>query len=181
MNDPHHPQPSRPAGQPAHAPHPPQRPMPQQAHPPRPVQAPQPVHPQRPGIAPQPMRPAPPPAGADGLDPIALVEDDELEVIEETATAPAAAPAPKKIIAFGEESHHKKHDWKRKTTCSGTGACRVKTFHGKYSDQGMNYLDDAINEWLDNHPDVEIKFVTSTVATFEGKIREPALVLNLWY
>jgi hypothetical protein len=57
----------------------------------------------------------------------------------------------------------------------------VKTFHGKYSDQGMEHLDDVINEWLDNHPEVEVKFVTSTVNVFEGKIREPALVLNLWY
>jgi hypothetical protein len=160
MNDPRHPQAVRPAGQPVH---------PQQV-----------VHPhgQRPGIAPQPVLKRPSPEN-DGLDPIALVEDDELEVLEENAATPAHAP--KKIIAFGEEAHHKKHEWKRKTTCNGTGACRVKTFHGKYSDQGMNYLDDAINEWLDNHPDVEIKFVTSTVATFEGKIREPALVLNVWY
>ena len=57
----------------------------------------------------------------------------------------------------------------------------MKSFHGKYSDQGLQYLDDAVNEWLDAHPDVEVKFVTSTVGVFEGKIREPALVLNLWY
>jgi hypothetical protein len=126
--------------------------------------------PQRPGIAAQPLRPAP---TDDGLEPLALVE--ELEEVEESPATP------KKIIAFDGVSQHKKHEWKRKTSCDGAGACRVKSFHGKYSDQGLEYLDNAINEWLDAHPDVEVKFVTSTVATFEGKIREPALVLNLWY
>jgi hypothetical protein len=45
----------------------------------------------------------------------------------------------------------------------------------------LEYLDNAVNEWLDANPDVEVKFVTPTVMTFEGKIREAALVLNIWY
>lgn len=88
---------------------------------------------------------------------------------------------PKQIIKFGPEIHHKHHDWKRKPVINGNGACRVKSFRGKYSDQGLEHLDDTINEWLDANPDVEVKFVTSTVDLFEGKTREPALVLNLWY
>jgi ABC-type glycerol-3-phosphate transport system substrate-binding protein len=64
---------------------------------------------------------------------------------------------------------------------TGTGATRVKSFHCKYSEQGLEYIDDQINRWLDEHPDIEVKFVTPTVMTFEGKFREPALVLNVWY
>ena len=45
----------------------------------------------------------------------------------------------------------------------------------------MEYLDNAINEWLDANPDIEVKFVTPVVNVFEGKIRENALVLNVWY
>jgi hypothetical protein len=37
-------------------------------------------------------------------------------------------------------------------------------------------MDNQINEWLDANPEVEVKFVTSTVGVFEGKMREPALV-----
>jgi len=114
-------------------------------------------------------RPAPTPD-----EPIALVE----ELLEDDL---AAAPTIKKIKAFGEDGGKKHHDWKRKSAANGQGACRVRSFHGKYSDQGLQYLDDAVNEWLDANPDVEVKFVTSTVGVFEGKIREPALVLNLWY
>ncbi len=109
-------------------------------------------------------------------EPIALVDDD-------AADAPSHAEEfAKKIKQLGDAGTARKHhDWKRKVTSNGTGAIRVKSFHGKYSDSGLQYLDDAINEWLDAHPDVEVKFVTPTVGVFEGKIREPALVLNVWY
>lgn len=107
------------------------------------------------------------------LDPIGLVDDEP--------TPAAATEAAKKIKAFGAGTAQKSHDWKRKTTANGTGAVRCRSFHGKLSDQGLGFMDDMINEWLDSHPDVEVKFVTSTVGQYEGKIREPALVLNLWY
>ncbi len=103
------------------------------------------------------------------LDPIGLVEEA------------ASQNAEKKIRAFGIQGGHVRKDYQRKPHAPGTGACRVRTFHGKLSDQGMEYLDNAINDWLDLHPEVEVKFVTSSVGVFEGKIREPALVLNLWY
>jgi hypothetical protein len=111
------------------------------------------------------------------LEPLTLIEDDT----PATPAGPGPAPAPKKIMAFGADAHVRRDKWKRNTVKTGTGATRVRSFHGKYSEQGLEYLDNAINEWLDNHEDVEVKFVTSTVMTFEGKIREPALVLNVWY
>ena len=64
---------------------------------------------------------------------------------------------------------------------NGTGACRVRSFHGRLSSQGLEYMDNQINEWLDHNPDVEVKFVSSVVGVFEGKMREPAIILNLWY
>src|SRR3954464_5590019 len=112
----------------------------------------------------------------EGDEPLTLLEDDG----DGDLTAPSTTPS-KRIIAFGAVAAQKKHDWKRKCTINGTGACRVKSFHSKYSDQGVEHMDDMINEWLDAPPEIEIKFVTSTVSTFEGKIREPALVLNCWY
>jgi hypothetical protein len=147
----------------------------------QPRQAPYPP-PQRPAGTGAPARPsiAPPPTMPTGndldLEPISLVEE-----VTDIAAA-TANPAPKKIVAFGADTgHHQKKQWKRPLHSTGTGATRVKSFHGKYSEQGLEYLDNAINDWLDNNTDIEVKFVTSTVMTFEGKIREPALVLNVWY
>lgn len=167
MQDPRHP-----TGQPIHPQQPGLRPtIPQQPHAPT-------IRPQ--GPAPQVPRPPAPahqaPTPADD-EPIALIDDDA-----DTTASRTTEEFTKKIKAIGEAGLHKKqHDWKRKVHANGTGAIRVRSFHGKYSDSGLQYLDDAINEWLDANPEVEVKFVTSTVGVFEGKIREPALVLNLWY
>jgi len=111
-------------------------------------------------------------------DSLALVEEEEMPELLDSPT-PATAPVSK--IKFGPTSTHKTHEWKRKPVVTGTGACRLKSFHAKYSDQGVEHLDDLVNEWLDSHPEIEVKFSTTTVHVFEGKIREPAIVMNVWY
>jgi hypothetical protein len=96
-----------------------------------------------------------------------------------THAAPAA-PAAKKIT-FNTDSMTRHRNYKRQTHTTGLGACRVKTFHGKLSDQGLEYLDDAINVFLDEHPDIEVKLVQSNVGMFDGKFKDFALVVNVWY
>ncbi len=105
------------------------------------------------------------------LDSISLVD------LEGTADAPATS----KIKAFGVAGMTTAHTYKRPTHATGQGACRVRSFHGRLSDEGMAYMDDKINEWLDSHPDIEVKIVTTSIGQYEGKIKEPALVLNVWY
>ena len=88
-----------------------------------------------------------------------------------------------KIQAFGVAAGHAQRGgaFKRSPAITGSGAIRIRTFHGRLSDEGLAFMDDKINEWLDNHPEIEIKTVTSTVGLYEGKIKEPALILNVWY
>ena len=102
--------------------------------------------------------------------------DGSLSLIDEDTGA-----GPKKILNFDHENVHRKENFKRTTALHGTGACRVRSFHCKYSDDGLRFMDNQINQWLDDHADIEVKFVTSTVMTFQGKIAEPQLVLNVWY
>jgi len=162
-----------------------QQPRPVQAIPaqPRPIQA-QPVHAHpahAPGhsqqgaggakVAGMPVQ-SMPKADDHSLDPISLVDDFD---------ASSDAPPTSKIKAFGVLGMHQEKGYKRKTYASGQGACRVRSFHGRLSDEGMAYMDDKINEWLDSHPDIEVKVVTTTIGQYEGKIKEPALVVNVWY
>lgn len=173
MNQPQQPQPLRPAPVQQGAP---QQPRPVQAIPAQPRTIPaQPVHSQHGAggakVAGMPVQ-AMPKADDHSLDPISLVDDFD---------ASSDTPHTSKIKAFGVAGMHQEKGYKRKTYASGQGACRVRSFHGRLSDEGMAYMDDKINEWLDNHPDIEVKVVTTTIGQYEGKIKEPALVVNVWY
>lgn len=88
-----------------------------------------------------------------------------------------------KIKSFGSAAAGaiRKEEYSRELNKTGHGSCRLRSFHGRLSAQGLEYLDNQINEWLEHHPEVEVKFVTSTVGVFEGKMREPALILNVWF
>ena len=76
--------------------------------------------------------------------------------------------------------HEAGHHYKRRPTADGTGACRVKSFHCRLTGDSLDFLDDQINSWLDQHPECEVKYVTSTVGEWAGKTREPSLIINLW-
>lgn len=97
---------------------------------------------------------------------------------------PAAAPAAPasqvtKIQSLATHRHHEER-WKRTPNTTGTGAVHVKTFHCKLTEDALHFMDQAINEWLDAHPQYEVKFVTSSVGTFTGKLKEPALICQVW-
>lgn len=101
------------------------------------------------------------------------------------AGAPAAAPPTEnkpKIQAFAQALGGKRHaeNWKRKTNLTGSGATHVRSFHCKLNAESLEYMDQQINEWLDNHPDYEVKMVTSAVGEWTGKIKEPALIVSVW-
>jgi hypothetical protein len=71
--------------------------------------------------------------------------------------------------------------FKRPLSKSGQGASRMRVFHAKMSDAAVRNLENIVNEWLDANPDVEIKFATSTVGTWEGKHAEPHLIVTIYY
>jgi len=75
-----------------------------------------------------------------------------------------------------------KHEFTRPTNVTGTGATRIRTFHVRLSESAMQFLDDHINEWMDDNPDVEVKAVCTTIGAFEGKRgTEQNLIMNVWY
>jgi ABC-type glycerol-3-phosphate transport system substrate-binding protein len=118
---------------------------------------------------------------AQGVQPVRAHPAAAGETIELAAETDPSKNA-NKIRAFGiAGATNTSADWKRTAHVNKTGAVRVRSFHGRLSDQGMEYLDHSVNEWLDKNPDIEVKFVTSNVGLFEGKLKEPALILNIWY
>ncbi|TVQ60618.1 MAG: hypothetical protein EA378_11055 [Phycisphaerales bacterium] len=70
--------------------------------------------------------------------------------------------------------------WNRTPNVTGMGAIHVKSFHCKLTGDCLNLLDQQINEWLDAHPQYEVKQVTTSVGEWSGKTREPNLIVNVW-
>ncbi|MAE61190.1 MAG: hypothetical protein CMJ49_07520 [Planctomycetaceae bacterium] len=106
------------------------------------------------------------------------VEDEAIELSEPTAEATGGAAS--KIRTFGREDAQE-HEWQRQTNADGTGAVRVRTFHASLNHDAMVHLDERINEWLDAHADLEVKFVTTTVGEMAVKTgKEIVLIMSVW-
>lgn len=90
-------------------------------------------------------------------------------------------PVNREIRTFGStvDSHQEDH-WQRAPRVTGSGATHCKTFHSKLTEDALRYMDQLINEWLDSHPDFEVKFVNSSIGTFTGKLKEPHLICQVW-
>ena len=98
-------------------------------------------------------------------------------------SSPMQEPSKPKIHFFGDSATHPKGEevWKRATTSTGTGASHVKSFHCKLQGESIEYLDQQVNDWLEAHPDYEVKLVTTTVGEFAGKLgRELHLIMHVW-
>jgi hypothetical protein len=134
----------------------------------------------RPGIAPgapaqQQQQNIPRPGSAPAMNPAAHAKPQaaeaaialDEEIVELEADGTPAAPTPSKI-KFGAEIH-RHHDWKRPTVKGGMlgGACRVRTFHGKLSDQGLEYIDVAIKRPGRHRPCSR----RARVGMFDGKLK----------
>jgi hypothetical protein len=125
-------------------------------------------------VAPSPHVPSPAHHRSHAMEePLELVDEDE---------KPASTEPPKsKIHGISSVNALAQHTYNRPTHSNKTGAVRMRTFHCRLSEQGIEYLDQIINDWLESHPDFEVKFVTSTIGMWDGKLKEPTLILNVWY
>ena len=111
--------------------------------------------------------------------PISAHEDDAIALIED---GDDSTTLHKKIKAFGTNELVRTQKWNRQIAAHDQGGpVRVRTFHAKLSDQGLEYLDEAINHFIDEHPEVDVKFVTTNVGMFDGKFKDIALIVNVWY
>ncbi|MCA9295480.1 MAG: hypothetical protein KC983_03165 [Phycisphaerales bacterium] len=120
--------------------------------------------------------PGDPAASSDGL-PDTSDPNAPVPIFESSNPLKSGAPL---IRAIGEKNRRHEDDWSRTPNTTGAGAIHVKSFHCKLTDDSLRYLDQTINEWLDAHPQYEVKFVTSTVGMLTGKLKEPHLICQVW-
>lgn len=133
----------------------------------------------RPGfIMPQSSGGAAMPPAAESPKPIAKPAEGP-HALPVATSAGLPTPSGSRISTFGREKRHEE-SWTRTPNTTGSGAIHVKTFHCKLTEDAIVYMDQAINEWLDAHPQYEVKFVSSTIGTMTGKLKEPALFCQVW-
>jgi len=108
------------------------------------------------------------------------MSDEELDAIPLDAVDLDENESESKIRTFGGGGEKVAQKWKRAPNTTGTGATHVKTFYAKLRVDALEFLDDQVNAWLDENPEFEVKFVTTTVGELAGKTKEAALFLNVW-
>ena len=168
---------------------------------PQPGSRPDPHEPRRTGPGEPDMLPIDPfedppfdPAGSEVIGPQPVIRHDRAPAIGQGDAAqpqgrpqptPNAGPEPapaSKIRTFEQSLGGKKHEdeWNRTPNSTGAGAIHVKSFHCKLTGDSLTFIDQQINEWLDAHPQYEVKLVTTSVGTWTGKNKEPNLIVNVW-
>jgi hypothetical protein len=135
-----------------------------------------------PPAAPTQPRPAGIPAPSPNV-PISSPPRPPPPVAPDAAGESAPTEATNKIRAFDQKlaggARHE-DNWNRSPNVTGTGAIHVKSFHAKLTGESLEFLDRQINEWLDAHPQYEVKFVSTTVGDWTGKLKEPNLIVQVW-
>ncbi len=109
--------------------------------------------------------------------------DDTLPLdLGDDSVAVGSGTGSSKIKTFEQKLRSIRHEdnWSRTPNSTGTGAIHVKSFHCKLTGDSLEFLDRQINEWLDDHPQYEVKFVTSSIGTWSGKHKEPNMIVNVW-
>ena len=104
----------------------------------------------------------------------APIEIEGSEISEETAST--------QIRSFKTADTAAKREFKRPLIKAENGATRVRTFHIRLSEHTTNVIDDQINKWIDENPDISVKFTNTTVGEVEGKTAtRPHLIVTVWY
>ncbi|MCH8241162.1 MAG: hypothetical protein IH897_00970 [Planctomycetes bacterium] len=90
------------------------------------------------------------------------------------------------VVALSSDKPNKASAWDdsrftRKLDPSAPGAIRCRLFHAKLSEGALEFLNNQVNEWLDQNDQITIKFVNSTIGMFESKHTEPNLILAIFY
>lgn len=94
------------------------------------------------------------------------------------AAAPAHAPSETRTASA---PHQVKHHYRRAVDKNSPFGTRSRTFHCRLSEAGFSHLNAQIDEWVDSHDDIQIKFATSSIGVIDGKHSESHLIITVFY
>lgn len=102
---------------------------------------------------------------------------------QEISLASIAAPTikPTSMPNIASSPTPAQHKFKRHLQHQDKGAIRCRIFHGKLNDGALQFMQDQINEWIDQSPEVDVKSVSTDVGIMEGKTSQPHLIITIFY
>jgi len=103
-------------------------------------------------------------------------DDDEVQVDMSSSRIQAASKATLGMSHGWDDSKYT-----RPLDTRAIAATRCRTFHSKLTDSALEYMNEQINDWLDQNDSITIKFANSTIGLFEGKHSEPHVIVTLFY
>ena len=112
-------------------------------------------------------------------DAAAIGPGEEAEISLSNIAPPAIKPL--STSTLGGSSAAAAHKFKRHLQHNERGAIRCRIFHAKLNDGALHFMQDQINDWIDENPEVDIKHLSTNVGVVEGKSSEPHLVITLFY
>ena len=109
------------------------------------------------------------------VQPAPQPEDEAIQIVSDSPSG-----LKKQIKAFNQQRRHE-DTWSRTPNTTGSGAIHVQTFFAKLTEDSVKYMDQSINEWLDEHPQYEVKFVNSSIGTMRGKTGpQDVMICQVW-
>jgi hypothetical protein len=132
-----------------------------------------------------PEAPATAPGTAGPADAAASSPDLPVITLEEEPGVDVSAPSRHVVHGGGgitfDRAAEDRYPYRRPLAKGAPYATRCRTFHCKLSDSGFAHLNQQINEWIDRHDEIEVKFATSTIGVVEGKHADPHLIITIFY
>ncbi len=143
------------------------------------------------------------PASPDGeieLVPVISTDDTGSEEGFQPVPVPVPSPVPKedafeaislvdetdvdsdaRMTAAGQANvSARKTDFKREMNITGNGATRCRVFNSRIAIAPLQSMENTINDWIDENG-IEVKQISQTVATLEGKHAETNFFITVWY
>jgi len=124
-------------------------------------------------------------------DTLAKAEPEPLTIALDDDTEPATEKSSTQIRAVGGGGRSGgttfgapfvEGRYKRSLEPNSPRATRCRTFHCKLTDSSLAHLNDMINEWVDSHDGIQLKFATNCIGVMEGKSSsDPNLFVTVFY
>ena len=117
-------------------------------------------------------------------EPLTLLVEDEDEVISTPKSSTqirSFGGGPSGGTSHGAPVPEEDH-YRRPLQPESPHATRCRTFHAKLTDASMAHMNQLINEWVDKHPEIEIKFAMNCIGMVEGKSsQDPNIFVTVFY